>query len=129
MKSLNLIEELNKILIDADKRCDIAFDNVGEQQKILGDMEHDLLNTYKTMKAKNKREFTDEFYNVLVERHIYKYEQKELEILKNLYNIPGLQNALNDSIYKLRKIKQEVDNPIYHYRSKKRQGEIMIVEK
>ena len=33
MKSLELLEEVNKILIDANKRCSVAYENVGEQDK------------------------------------------------------------------------------------------------
>ena len=64
MKSLELLEELNKILIDANKRCDIAYENVGEQDKLRSDLDHDLLNTYKNMTAKEKREYTENILNV-----------------------------------------------------------------
>ena len=33
MKSLELLEELNKILIDADKRAKIVYEDVGEYDK------------------------------------------------------------------------------------------------
>lgn len=42
MKSLDILEELNKILIEANKRCTIAYENVGEQDKLRSDMEHEL---------------------------------------------------------------------------------------
>lgn len=107
MRSLELLEELNKILIDAKKRCSITYNNIGEQDKIRSDLEHDLINTYKTMSAKEKREYTDTFFECLAERHNRKYEYRELEILKALYETTGLEKALNDTLSKLRKLNQE----------------------
>lgn len=130
MRSLELLEELNKILIDANKRCDIAYENVGEQDKIRSDMEHDLINTYKNMTAKEKREYTDTFFQCLADRHNYKYEYRELEILKELYNTPQkLETAFNTAINKLRKLNQEQTEPIYYKRAKKNKGEKIIVNK
>ncbi len=83
MKSLEVLElNKRKILIEANKRCNIAYENVGEQDKLRSDIEHDILNNYKTMSAKEKRECTDKMFECLVERHKYKYEYRELEILK-----------------------------------------------
>ncbi len=130
MKSLELLEELNRVLIDANKRCSIAFENVGEQDKLRSDIEHDILNNYKDMKAKDKREYIDKIYNCLVERHIYKYEYRELEILKELYNTPQrLESAFNTAINKLRKLNQELEEPIYYTRAKKNNGRVVIVKK
>ena len=99
MKSLEILEELNKILIDANKRCDIAYENVGEQDKLRSDLDHDLLNTYKNMTAKEKREYTEKYFECLADRHNYKYEYRELEILKELYNTPQkLETAFNSAI-------------------------------
>lgn len=129
MRSLELLEELNKILIDANKRCDIAYGNVGEQDKIRSDMEHDLINTYRNMTAKEKREYTDTFFQCLADRHNYKYEYRELEILKELYNTPqNIQTAFNTAINKLRKLNQEQETPIYYKRAKKNKGEKIIVK-
>ena len=44
MKSLELIEELNKILIESNKRCNIAYENIGEQDRLRSDIEHEILN-------------------------------------------------------------------------------------
>lgn len=129
MKSLELLEELNKILIDANKRCDIAYGNVGEQDKVRSDIEHDILNNYKTMSAKEKREYTDKIFECLAERHNYKYEYRELEILKELYNTSqNIQTAFNTAINKLRKLNQEQKSPIYYKRAKKNKGEVIIVK-
>ena len=129
MRSLQLLEELNKILIDANKRCSIAYENVGEQDKLRGDIEHDILNNYKTMSAKEKREYTDKMFECLVERHNYKYEYRELEILKELYNkSQSIQTAFNTAINKLRKLNQEQETPIYYKRAKRNKGEVIIVK-
>ena len=129
MKSLELLEELNKILIDANKRCDIAYKNVGEQDKIRSDIEHDLLNNYKIISAKEKREYTDKIFECLVERHNCKYEHRELEILKELYNSSqNIETAFNIAISKLRKLNQEQETPIYYKRAKKNKGEVIIVK-
>ncbi len=128
MRSLELLEELKKILIDANKRCDIAYENVGEQDKIRSDMEHDLINTYKNMSAKEKREYTDTFFQCLADRHNYKYEYRELEILKELFNsTKSIEASLNTAISKLRKLNQEQETPIYYKRAKKNKGEKIIV--
>lgn len=129
MRSLELLEELNKILIDANKRCNIAHANVGEQDKIRSDIEHELLNSYKDMSAKEKREYTDKFFECLAERHNCKYEYRELEILKDLYNTPqNIETAFNTAINKLRKLNQEQETPIYYKRAKKNKGEVIIVK-
>ncbi len=129
MKSLELLEELNKILIDANKRCDIAYENVGEQDKLRSDLDHDLLNTYKNMTAKEKREYTEKYFECLADRHNYKYEYRELEILKELYNTPQkLETAFNSAINKLRKLNQEQESPIYYKRAKKNKGQIVVVK-
>ena len=129
MRSLQLLEELNKILIDANKRCSIAYENVGEQDKLRGDIEHDILNNYKTMSEKEKREYTDKMFECLVERHNYKYEYRELEILKELYNTSqSIQTAFNTAINKLRKLNQEQETPIYYKRAKRNKGEVIIVK-
>lgn len=128
MKSLDLIEELNKILIDANKRKDIAYENVGENDRQRSDLEHDVLNEYYTLTAKQKREKLDELFGILVERHRNKYEYRELEILKELYNLPGLENALNTAISKLRKLNLEIEKPIYYRRAKKNKGEVIKVK-
>ncbi len=128
MRSLELIEELNKILIDAKKRADIVYEDVGEYDKMKTDFEHSILNDYYKMSAKDKRKRIDEFYSLMVERHERKYEQKELAILQELYST-GLENAFNTTINKLRKLNQEIETPIYHKRAKKNKGEVIIVEK
>lgn len=128
MRSLELLEELNKMLIDANKRCDIAYENVGEQDKIRGDLEHDILSTYKNMSAKQKRENLDNLYECLIERHNYKYEHRELEILKELFNSKqSIETSFNNAINKLRKLNQEQETPIYYKRAKKNKGQIIIV--
>ncbi len=129
MRSLDLLEELNKILIDAKKRCQICYENVGEKDKEKCDLDHDLINTYMTMSAKEKREYTDKYFECLVERHNNKYEYRELEILKALYEVAGLEKALNDTLAKLRKLNQEQEQPIYYKRAKKNKGEITIITK
>lgn len=130
MKSLELLEELNKILIDANKRCTTAYENVGEQDKLRSDIEHDLLNNYKSMSAKEKREYTDKIFECLVDRHNCKYEYRELEILKELYNTPkNIETAFNTAINKLRKLNQEQEQPIYYTRAKKNNGRIIVVNK
>lgn len=130
MKSLEVLEELNKILIEANKRCNIAYENVGEQDKLRSDIEHDILNNYKTMSAKEKRECTDKMFECLVERHKCKYEYRELEILKELYNTSkNLETAFNIAINKLRKLNQEQETPIYYKRAKKNEGKVVIVKK
>lgn len=130
MRSLEILEELNKILIDANKRCDITYENIGEQDKIRSDIEHDLLNNYKSMTAKEKREYTDKFFECLADRHNYKYEYRELEILKELYNTKqNLETSFNTAINKLRKLNQEQETPIYHKRAKKNKGEKVVVKK
>jgi len=126
MKSLELLEELNKILIEADKRCDLVYKEVGEQDKIKSDLEHELINNYPQLSAKEKREYTDELFKVLAERHNYKYEYRELEILKELRNVNGLENAFNNAINKLRKLNQEIETPIYYKRADKNKGEIIV---
>ena len=129
MRSLELLEELNKILIDANKRCKVAYDNVGEQDRIRSDLEHDLLNNYKNMSAKEKREYTDKYFKCLADRHDCKYEHRELEILKDLYNTStNIETAFNIAINKLRKLKQEQETPMYYKRAKKNNGEIIVVE-
>lgn len=128
MRSLELLEELNKILIDANKRCDIAYENVGEQDKIRGDLEHDILNTYKNTSAKQKRENLDNLYEVLAERHNCKYEYRELEILKGLFNSKqSIETSFNNAISKLRKLNQEIEEPIYYKRAKKNKGQVVVV--
>ena len=97
MKSLELIEEINKILIDANKRTDIAYNNVGEKDKQRCDLEHDILNEYYNLTAKEKREKLDELFEILVERHEDKYEYRELEILKQLYNLPRFRKCIKYS--------------------------------
>ena len=130
MKSLELLEELNKVLIDANKRCTIAYENVGEQDKLRSDIEHDLLNNYKSMSAKEKRECTDKIFECLVDRHNYKYEYRELEILKELYNTSlNIETAFNTAINKLRKLNQEQEQPIYYTRAKKNNGRIIVINK
>lgn len=129
MKSLEILEELNKILIEADKRCDIVYEEVGEQDRIRGDLEHELLNSYQDLSAKEKREYTDKIFETLVERHNCKYEYRELEILRKLRNLQGLENAFNTAISELRKLNQEQETPIYYKRAKRNKGEVIIVEK
>ena len=130
MKSLELLEELNNILIEENKRCNIAYENVGEQDKLRSDIEHDILNNYKTMSAKEKRECTDKMFECLVERHNCKYEYRELEILKDLYNTSkNIETAFNIAINKLRKLNQEQETPIYYKRAKSNEGKVIIVEK
>lgn len=129
MKSLEVLEQLNKILIDANKRCSITYQNVGEQDKIRSDLEHDLLNNYKDMSAKEKREYTDKYFKCLADRHNYKYEYRELEILKELYNTPlNIETAFNNAINKLRKLNQEQETPIYYKRARKNKGKVIIVK-
>lgn len=128
MRSLELIEELNKILIDAKKRTEIVYEDVGEYDKMKTDFEHSILNDYYKMSAKDKRVKIDEFYDLMVERHERKYEHKELAILQELYTT-GIEKAFNTTISKLRKLNQEIETPIYHKRAKKSKGEVIIVEK
>lgn len=97
MKSLELIEELNKVLIDANKRTDIVYNNVGENDKQRSDLEHDILNEYYNLTAKEKRAKLDELFEILVERHENKYEYRELEILKELYNLPRIRECVEYS--------------------------------
>lgn len=52
MKSLEILEELNRTLIEANKRCDILYEEIGEYDKEKGDYEHDILNEYKNLSAK-----------------------------------------------------------------------------
>lgn len=128
MRSLELLEELNKILIDANKRCDIAYENVGEQDKLRCDLDHDLLNTYKNMSAKDKREYTEKYFECLADRHNYKYEFRELEILKGLFNSKqSIEASFNNAISKLRKLNQEIEEPIYYKRAKKNKGQVVVV--
>lgn len=130
MRSLELLEELNKILIDANKRCDIASENEAEQTKQLRDLEHDILNTYSNMSAKQKRENLDNIYDCLVERHNYKYEFRELEILKELFNSKqNIEASFNNAISKLRKLNQEQETPIYYKRAKKNKGQVVVINK
>ena len=129
MRSLELLEELNKLLIDAKKRCQICYDNVGEKDKERCDLDHDLLNTYMTMSAKEKREYTDKYFECLAERHNNKYEYRELEILKTFYETTGLEQAFNETLNKLRKLNQEQEQPIYYKRAKKNKGEIVVINK
>lgn len=130
MRSLELLEELNKILIDADKRKDIVYENVGEQDKLRSDLDHDLLNNYSNMSAKEKRECADKYFECLADRHNYKYEYRELEILKDLYNSKtNIAASFNTAINKLRKLQQEIESPIYYKRAKKNNGEVIVVEK
>lgn len=88
MRSLEILEELNKTLIDANKRCDILYEEVGEYDKEKGDYEHDILNEYENWSAKEKREKLDGLFMILADRHNRKYEHREIEILKELYNTP-----------------------------------------
>lgn len=130
MRSLDILEELNKILIDANKRCNITSENIQEQDRIRSDLEHDLLNTYSKMSAKEKREYTDNFFECLVERHNRKYEFRELEILRALFNSKqSIETTFNNAINKLRKLNQEIEQPIYHKRAKKNKGEVVVVQK
>lgn len=129
MKSLELLEELNKILINADKQAKIVYEDVGEYDKSKTDFEHSILNDYSKMSAKDKRIKIDDFYNLLVERHERKYEYRELEILKELYNLSGLENAINNALNKLRKLNKEIETPVYYKRAKKNKGEVIIVDK
>lgn len=128
MRSLDILEELNKILIEANKRCDIVYENVGEQDKLRSDLDHDLLNTYKNMSAKDKREYTEKYFECLADRHNYKYEFRELEILKELFNSKqGIEPSFNNAISKLRKLNKEIEAPIYYKRAKKNKGQVVIV--
>lgn len=129
MKSLEVLEELNKILINADKQAKIVYEDVGEYDKSKTDFEHSILNEYSKMSAKDKRIKIDDFYNLLVERHERKYEYRELEILKELYNLSGLENAINNALNKLRKLNKEIETPVYYKRAKKNKGEVIIVDK
>lgn len=128
MRSLDILEELNKILIEANKRCDIAYENVGEQDKLRCDLDHDLLNTYKNMSAKDKRKYTEKYFECLADRHNYKYEFRELEILKELFNSKqNIETSFNNAISKLRKLNQEIEEPIYYKRAKKNKGQVVVV--
>lgn len=126
MRSLEILEELNKMLIDANKRADIVYKDVGEFDKIRGDFEHGILNEYFKMSAKEKRMKVDELYQILLERHERKYEYRELAILKELYNSKlSMETSFNNAINKLRKLNQEIEDPIYYKRAKK----FIVVEK
>lgn len=111
MKSLEIIEELNKVLIDANKRTDIAYNNVGENDKQRSDLEHDILNEYYNLTAKEKREKLDELFEILVERHENKYEYRELGILKELYNLPRARKCFKYSNKQIKKIKSRDRRP------------------
>ncbi len=129
MKSLEILEQLNKILIDANKRCNIAYQNVGEQDKLRSDLDHELLNNYQNMSAKEKREYTEKYFECLAERHNCKYEYRELEILKELYNTSqNIETAFNNAINKLRKLNQEQETPIYYKRAQENKGQVIIVK-
>lgn len=129
LKSLEIIEEFNRILIDSRKNTDVLYKSVGEFDKIRGDFEHDVINDYYKMSAKEKREKLDELFNILTERHEVKYKYRELEILKELADVKGIQNAIDSVINKLRKLNQEIEAPIYYKRAEKNKGEVVIVEK
>ena len=105
MRSLELIEELNKTLIDASKRKDIVYNNVGENDKQKSDLEHDILNEYYSLTAKEKREKFDALFKILVERHENKYEFRELEILKELYSLPRNRKCVKYSNKQVKKTK------------------------
>lgn len=111
VKSLELIEELNKVLIDANKRTDIVYNNVGENDKQRSDLEHDILNEYYNLTAKEKRTKLDELFEILAERHENKYEYRELEILKELYNLPRLRECVKYSNKQIEKIKSRNRRP------------------
>lgn len=93
MKSLEILEELNKTLIDANKRCDILYEEIGEYDKEKGDFEHDILNEYEHLSAKGKREKLEGLFTILADRHNRKYEYREIEILKELYNTPRIRES------------------------------------
>lgn len=129
MRSLELLEELNKILIEANKKCDVVYEHVGEQDRLRSDIEHDVLNKHKTMSAKEKREYLDKIFECLADRHNYKYEYRELEILKELFNSnKSIGASFNIAISKLRKLNQEQETPIYYKRAKQNKGEVVIVK-
>lgn len=94
MKSLEIIEKLNKILIEANKRKDIVYQDVGEYDKQRSDFEHDILSEYASLSAKDKRQKIDVLFEILAERHNSKYEYRELEILKELYNTPRIRDSI-----------------------------------
>lgn len=129
MKSLELLEELNRILIDADKRAEIVYDDIGEYDKIRSDFEHNILSNYNKMTAKDKRLKLDELFDILADRHERKYEYRELEILKELYNLHGFEKTMNNTLNRLRKLNQEIEEPIYYKRAKKNKGEVIVVDK
>lgn len=97
MRSLELIEEINKILIDANKKAEIVYNNVGENDKQRCDLEHDILNKYCNLTAKEKKEKLEELFTILVERHENKYKYRELEILKELYNLSRFRKCIKYS--------------------------------
>ena len=128
MESLELLEKINKKMIDAQKRKSICYENVSEIDKLKGDMEHELYHHFGDLSAKQKRERNDEYVKVLKQRHEEKYEYEELEILEELYTTPQMKQAMDKAISKLRKLDQELEQPIYYYRSKKKreeEGEIL----
>ena len=82
------------------------------------------------MKAKDKRMFVDNFFECLADRHNFKYEYRELEILKELFNsTTNMETSLSRAISKLRKLNQEIEQPIYYKRAKKNKGEVIVVSK
>lgn len=93
MESLETLEKLNKTLIEANKRCDILYDEIGEYDKEKGDYEHDILNEYENLSAKGKREKLEGLFMILADRHNRKYEYREIEILKELYNTPRIRKS------------------------------------
>ena len=105
MKSLELLEEINKILIDAKKRANIVFEDVGEYDKIRGDFEHNILNKHYKMSAKEKREQLDELFKILAERHERKYEYRELAILKELYELGRIRKKTKRNNKQIKKVK------------------------
>ena len=128
LKSLEVVEEFNRILIDAKKNIDILYKSVGEFDRIKGDFEHDVINDYHKLSAKEKRKKFDELFNILVERHEVKYRYRELEILKELNDVKDIQKVIDSVINKLRKLNQEMETPIYYKRAEKNKGEVVIVQ-
>lgn len=132
MESLEVLEKMNRLLVEATKKNKVMSENVVEQDKLKSDKEHDFYNTYTELKAKQKREFADEYFKLLDERHKVKFESEENEILTELMKTPNIEKALGDAVCKLRKLDKKIKQPMYYYRSetaKKEKGEFYVGNK
>ena len=87
-----------------------------------------MASSFTNLSAKQKREYTENYFETLAERHNLKYEYRELEILKEMFNSKqSIETTFNQAINKLRKLNQEQEQPIYYKRANKNKGEIIVV--